>query len=456
MSAGNPYAADLMRTVFGYSKITRHIATEARDRLVSEWTLLGASLARAALATPYNWRLPAIVQDDASLNAIYVNAGASGSGKGANKAEIFTWPDTSVFELGDGEQRLADIFVPITVASGEGIAALFTENRSVPGIDGKGKITVPVRIRQAAWIDFDEVDQLAAIGSRQGATLTAELRKGWSSAAVGTYTKVKVNQVTVPAHSYRLVTTVAAQPLRCAPLLAEEAGGTLQRMLWLSADTPDLEDPGEDPDSKPLGVVLPDFGRGIASPGDNGPVHYFDVAPEVRAEIRADRIAGRWKGTEDAHRNLVKLKAAAACAVLHGSTQITAETWTWAESLMTHSTRVRASVRAELAKAEQEASNQRAISRTIASVASDSLRETMPETLADRITKRLREPENVGKAFTANSLRKAFIRATQASLAPRVVEVLLERGVITEAGTSQRGTPVYRTGDIGDGDGASS
>ena len=82
---------------------------------------------------PTHWRLPAIVQDDASLNSIYVNAGASGSGEGANKAEIFTWPDTSVFELGDGEQRLADVFVPITVASGEGIAALFTENRSVPG-----------------------------------------------------------------------------------------------------------------------------------------------------------------------------------------------------------------------------------------------------------------------------------------------------------------------------------
>lgn len=454
MSAGNPYAADLMRSVFGFSKITRHIDTEARHRLVSSWTLLGASLARAALATPHTWRLPAIVQDDASLNSIYVNAGASGSGKGANKAEIFTWPDTSVFELGDGEQRLADVFVPITVASGEGIAALFTENRSVPGIDGKGKITIPVRIRQAAWIDFDEVDQLAAIGSRQGATLTAELRKGWSSAAIGTYTKVKVNQVTVPAHSYRLVTTVAAQPLRCAPLLAEEAGGTLQRMLWLSADTPDLEDPGEDPDSKPLGVVLPDFGRGIASPGDTGPVHYFDVAPEVRAEIRADRIAGRWKGTEDAHRNLVKLKAAAACAVLHGSTQVTPETWTWAESLMTHSTRVRASVRAELANAESEAAGRRVLGQARAAITAASLRENAIENIAKAVERGMRKPKNRDKTFTEDGIRKSFVANASRSLVPEVIDLLIRRRVISEAGTSRVGTPTYAlsTGEPGTGE----
>ena len=431
--SGNPHAADLKRAVFGGSKIMGQLDTEARNRLVSPWALLAGALTRAALATPCNYRLPVIVQGDAGLNQLFVTAGPSGAGKGASREDVYSWPRGDLFDLKEGEQVLEDVFSPITVASGEAFGSLFVENQSVPGVDGKGRVTVPVRIRHAAWADFDEVDQFAAIGSRQGATLSAEVRKAWSGAGIGTYTKVKANRASVRAHSYRLVVTVAAQPLRSAPLLAEEAGGTLQRILWFSADTPDLEDPGEDPDSSPLGIVLPNFER-------EG-VHYFDVAGAVRAEIKADRIARRWHGTEDAHRNLVKLKAAAACAVLHGTTEVTETTWAWAEALMTHSERVRASVRADLAHEEEAKATRRAALAAHGDIAKASATEITVLKVAKAIERVMRKQPQA--AYT-EGLLKSKVTGVWRSLVPEAVELLVDRGEIRSAGdVTRKGSTAY-------------
>lgn len=287
---------------------------------------------------------------------------------------------------------------------------------------------------------------MAAIGSRQGSTMMPELRKVWSGEGIGTMTKVKANQLMVEAHSYRAVVTVAAQPLRCGPLLAEEAGGTLQRILWLSADDPDLELRDEEPSS--LGVVLPDFDSGISSPGPQ----YFDVDPAVRLEIRENRRDGKWKGTEDSHRNLVRLKAAAAYAVLHGSISITPEVWEWAGALMTHSDRVRASVRAELAKAEDTKTTKRAVSQAITDITAASMREGAVEHTAKAMERWLKR--NPGKTPTVDGLRKSAVANANRSLAPEAVSLLIQRRVITEAGTSRVGTTMYRlaTGEPGTGE----
>lgn len=438
----DPYAADLMATVFGHSKITDRIRVEALHRMVSPWTLLGGALTRAALATPYTWRLPAIVEDDASLNQLIVHAGASGSGKGAGKAEILEWPDTDPFNLDDGEQRLEEVFHPITVASGEAFGSLFVETQQAPDpTNPKRKVTVTARIRHAAWADFDEVDQLTAMGNRQGATLSAEIRKVWSGSGIGTYTKVKANRATVRAHSYRLVVTVAAQPLRCGPLMAEEAGGTLQRVLWLSADMPELDDTDDaEPDNRPLGIVLPDFGQGIASPGDDGPVHYFGVAPEIRAEIRRDRRTGRWNGTEDAHRNLVRLKASAACAVLHGSTEISAEIWEWSGALLLHSTRTRKLVRAALGKANDERRRDRAANNSLQAVETAAAHEVQVEDVAASLLKQLHK---VPDAAVTMSMLKKTQDPGRRPLVPEAVSLLMERGQITEAKPSRLGTETW-------------
>lgn len=438
----DPYDAELMAAVFDYSKYTRHILDQAKVLMISPWSLLGSCLGQAAIATPYDVLLPPIIGKAASINPLMVGVGASGSGKGISTAPVLDWPDTDPFNLEDGEQRLADAFMPLTPGSGEGISALFRENRSVPGLDGKGKITVHAVIRRAAWIDFPEVDQLSAIASRVGSSMSAEIRKVWSGEPLGTLTKVKANQLMVPAHSYRAVVIVSAQPQRCGPLLEEEAGGTPQRVLWLSADDPAMEIRDEEPNR--LGVVLPDFGVPTSSP------RYFDVAQAIRAEIKEDRVAGKWKGTVDSHRNLVRLKAAAACSVLHGSTTVTPETWEWAGALVLHSVRVRESIRAELAAAEDAKSRNRAVSQALTGITADSVRETAVENVAKAMERWMRK--NPDKTPTADGLRKSAVANASRSLVPEAVEMLLSRRAITEAGPTRVGTPTYRLAKGGTGE----
>lgn len=438
----DPYDAKLMASVFDYSKITDRIRTEALGRMVSPWTLLGGALTRAALATPYTWRLPAIVEDDASLNQLIVHAGASGSGKGAGKTDIFAWPDTDPFNLDDGEQRLEEVFHPITVASGEAFGSLFVETQQAPDpTNPKRKVTVTARIRHAAWADFDEVDQFTAMGNRIGATLSAEIRKVWSGSGIGTYTKNKANRATVRAHAYRLVVTVGAQPLRCGPLLAEEAGGTLQRCLWLSADMPEMDDADDtEPGTRPLGIVLPDFGHGITSPGQDGPVHYFGVAPEVRAEIRRDRRTTHWKDA-DAHRNLVRLKAAAACAVLHGSTDITPEIWEWAGAVVEHSVRVRASVRSAIGKANDEKRRRRAADDSLRATETAAMTEMQVENVAAALLKKFRESP---KAAATLAMLKRTQDPDRRPLVPQAVKLLEDRGQVTKAEPTRQRTETWR------------
>ncbi|MGV9710729.1 hypothetical protein ACWDTI_08700 [Gordonia sp. NPDC003424] len=428
-----PAAAE--KRVFDYSAITRFIEAEADKRMVSKWTLLGGALTRAALATPHTWLLPAIVEDVGGLNLLIVHAGPSGSGKGAGKAEIFSWPDTDVLDLEDGHQRLADVFVPITVASGEAFGSLFVETQQLPDpAGGKGKIPVSVRIRYAAWADFDEVDQVAAIGGRQGSTLTLEIRKAWSGSGIGTHTKVKANRASVQAHTYRLVVTVAAQPLRCGPIFEEEAGGTLQRVLWLDASVPKCDDEDEDLDvapSRPMPITLPKF------PATTGR-YFFDVDPEIRREIRRDRRRQRWQD-EDAHRNLVKLKAAASFAVLHGSTSITPEVWEVAEAIMSHSDGVRASVRLGLAKERSDQMAAKATTNARMEVISASQRDLMVDAVAKKVEKWLR----ANGPATANRVKQAAVTGVDRSLVADALDLLMERGEVMVCGQSRVKSPLY-------------
>jgi len=445
MTADPKFTAETAhKAVFDYSDITRYLASEAESRLVSDWTLLGGALGQASLATPYTWRIPAIRQGDASLNQLIINAGASGTGKGAAKEIVVEWPSKSIIEcdLEAGEQRLADVLTPLTVASGEAFGALFVETQQIPDpTKSKGTISATVHIRQAAWVDFDEVDQVAAIGGRQGSTLTLEIRKGWSGNGIGTITKVKANRASAPAHSYRLLVTVAAQPLRAGPLFAEEAGGTLQRCLWFDAEPPrvdehdlvDEDDDGDDIASPPMRVTLPDFGSGDQ-------VRYFDVDTSVRREVRRDYRLRRWEGA-DSHRNLVKLKAAAAFAVLHGSTRISAEVWDVAEAIMFHSTTTRESVKAALRDEQRREASGRAIAASAAQITSEAYRETRIETVEKAIVKFLRKHPD--SQPTARGIRKS-IGPRDRPLADAALAGLVEAGTVEVAGQSHNRTDTYR------------
>ena len=189
--------------------------------------------------------------------------------------------------------------------------------------------------------------RLAAIGSRQG-DADRRTAQGWSSAAIGTCHQGEVNQVTVPAHSYRLVTTGQPSPPLRSPLLAEEAGGIAHADVVVPP-TPRTWRTPANPDSKPLGVVLPTFGRGslhLVTPARPLPTLRRRYAP--RSAPIASRAGGRAP-----RRAPQSGETQSRSARFSMARRRSPETWTWAESLMTHSTRVRASVRAELANAER-------------------------------------------------------------------------------------------------------
>ena len=251
----------------------------------------------------------------------------------------------------------------------------------------------------------------------------------------------------MPAHSYRLNVTVGAQPLRSGALFAEEAGGTLQRVLWFDAEVPKVDESDVDDEdldhvpAPPMPITLPDFGRGLATVNENGPVYYFDVDTEIRREIRRDKRIRRWEGA-DAHRNLVKLKAAAAFAVLHGSTTITPDVWDVAEAIMFHSTTTREAVRETLAKAAAAEAHERATSRGRAAVTEASTREVLITRVAQALMKWM--DKHPAATPTASQLKERAITGADRSLVAEAVALLVESERITEAGQTRVGTPMFK------------
>lgn len=342
----------------------RHVHDYARARLCCPYAALGVVLARLVTAAPPHVMLPPLVGSHASLNLFVALVGPSGAGKGAAEQAA-----TDMLDVGSHVETA-------TVGSGEGIAHLYAHRE-------KGQV---VRDREAVLFTVPEVDNLVALGARQGSTLMPQLRSAWSGEGLGFSYADPTKRLPIDRHTYRLGLVLGVQPGRAAPLLDDADGGTPQRFLWvptLDPDAPDATPDAPEPLRLPYPMwPVPDRGRIV-----------LPVPAVAEAAIRTARLA-RLRGEGDAldgHALLCRLKVAAALALLESRKAVQDEDWQRAGHLMAVSAATRSGVERHLATEAARTNLSRGKAEGArAAVAADTAAEVVVRRVAPRVLSRLR------------------------------------------------------------------
>lgn len=316
----------------------QHVLNLARARGVGPWATLGNVLNRAAATIPCEVALPGIVGDRMSCNLFVALVGASGAGKGASEAAA-----AAGFAFG------GPIVQTVPLGSGEGISRTFRPVGTKP--ESPNPITTAI-------FSAPEVDTLAAIASRQGSTLSAELRKLFSGETLGFGNAGATTRNVVEAGTYRACLTLGVQPLRSHALLGAADGGLPQRFVWLPVSDPDAPDePPADPGI--WKVSRPAWLRAVGTSVDL-------VVPEAASKaIRAHRLAVLREDPRvdplDGHLMLTRLKVAAALMALDGRTVVGAEDWSLAGYVMDVSNYTRERCQRALIEQSRSANTARAL-----------------------------------------------------------------------------------------------
>src|ERR1700739_566715 len=152
-------------SVWSVRPVLEHIRTLARSRRVGPWAVLGTAMARAVATIPAHVALPPTVGGRMSLNLFVALVGPSGAGKGGADAACaagikFGGPQVDHVPLGSGEGT----------------------SRTFRPLGPPAELPNPV---MSVIFTVPEIDTLTALTSRQGSTLSAELRKLYSGEALG-------------------------------------------------------------------------------------------------------------------------------------------------------------------------------------------------------------------------------------------------------------------------------
>lgn len=380
----------------------------ARSRRAGPWAVLAAVLARAVASVEPNVKLPPTVGAAASLNLFVAVVGPSGGGKGAAEGAA-----RDAVQFVDHTGRPLDDLAEFPVGSGEGIARTFRP----AGADAD-----EANERTRALFTIPEVDTIAALGSRQGATLMPELRKLYMGEQLGFANGAKATRSTLPAHSYRASLVVGVQPLRAAALLHDADGGTPQRFVWVPVGDPDAPDVAPSP--QPLIVRLPRWETKTV---------YLEVPEMARAAMDAHRLAtlrGEAVDPLDGHRMLTRLKIAAALMILDGRTVVDDEDWMLAGVVMRVSDRTRAGIERDLEEKARRSNRARAEARAEAEgIVADRAAERLRERARGRIVRTLERRGTETRKGLRNNLDTPLRGVFDA-----VLSDLLEGAVIRESG----------------------
>lgn len=400
---------DAADTFWGARPELDHIRTFARARRACPWAVLGVILARITVAVPPFVVLPALVGSDASLNLFVALVATSGGGKGASEACA-----TDAINLGNIDTA--------GVGSGEGIAHLF-KRRTRTGVED---------IRTQVLMRVAEIDTLAALGDRKGATLLPELRKAWSGEDLGFAYADPTKALPLPAHSYRLALVAGVQPGRAQWVLDDAAGGTPQRFLWLPASDPHAPDTPP-PCPKPLPWTAPSWpvadyltGR-VALP----------VCQQARTLIDANRLA-RLRGegeTLDGHALLTRLKTAAALALLNQRINVNDEDWALSEVIADLSEHTRAGIVDHLQREAQNRNQGRAEAEATRAVL---ITERVEDAAIQRVCRGIHRTLKDGPKLRSDLSRKITSRDRQ--YLDEALDRLVQAGQITADDTDAGGT----------------
>lgn len=343
--------------------VLQHIRTFARARRTAPWATLGICLARVITAVPPGFVLPPLVGNYASLNLFVALVGPSGAGKGAAEGAASGALDV-------GEVHVAH------VGSGEGIAHLFAHRE-------KDQV---VRDRDAVLFKVPEVDNLTALGNRQGATLMPQLRSAWSGEQLGFAYVDKNKTLPLGEHTYRLSLSLGVQPLKAGPLLEDADGGTPQRFLWMPTTDPGApEEAPEEPATWTWSSVVPTSAWHADTREGYAVVSVPDSVRRTVAMQRLTRLRGE-KADLDSHATLARLKVAAALALLDERRHISEEDWQLADVVMRVSGATRQAVVDELSdkfKRSNEARGEAEAGRAV--LVADRVAEAAAQRVARRV-----------------------------------------------------------------------
>jgi len=309
-----------------------HLRLFALARMCSPWAVLGVSLLRALAVVPPNVVLPGLVGGSGSLNLFAALVGRSGAGKGAAEsaaADAIRWP----------------AIYTASVGSGEGIAHQYAH---------RGKDDV-IMDRFSVLFTCPEVDTLAALGSRQGATLLTQLRSAFSGERLGFGYADALKRIPIERHGYRLGLICGVQPEKAGPLINDSDGGTPQRFIWLRATDPAITaTPPEQP--APWPFKTPEWNLLPVDLNDGGRRRI--PVPDQVADLVRNSAAARARDEGDAldgHALFAREKVAYALAVLDGRAVMTDEDWQLSGVVMAVSDRTRAGIQNTLTIKERQA-----------------------------------------------------------------------------------------------------
>ncbi|MBM7278280.1 hypothetical protein JTZ10_10950 [Gordonia rubripertincta] len=373
--------------------VLTHVRDFARARRVPPLAMLASLTARAIGSLDPNVVGPPVVGAHSSLNAAFALVGPSGFGKGVTEAaarDATNLPQIPELPLG----------------SGEGLARTFA-------VDDEGQQEI-----RAAMFTASEVDGLAAIGARQGATVMSVFRQAISGESIGSANAQKHTRVIVPAHGYRAVFTIGVQPERAGPLINDTAG-TAQRILWVPTTDPDA--PAARPSEPPRWTVP----RTLV-PADRRTVLEL---PHEAVEAMDQTQLGKLHGDPDidpldGHALMTRAKIAAGLMVLDGRMyEVSTEDWQLAGVLMRESDRTRERIVAALSEAARRSN--RAKAHAVAE-RDDVVAEKRVSRAANGIVTRL---QRAGRVLSHSELRKALRSDLRPEFQP-AIDSLLATGAI--------------------------
>ena len=255
----------------------------------------------------------------------------------------------------------------LTPGSGEGIIATYAPQTSW---DEKTKQKTFEPGKQSVLWEESEVQNLAALKARQGATLGPMLTKLFTAELLSVTNKD--GGMSVESDSYRACLVLGTQPGRADALLKESDQGFPQRFIWVDTVDPSRTPRTDYPEVQPPLVHIPNY--------PNGVIQGCNTAKRTMMES-SDRglIQGEFNGL-DSHAMFARAKVAALLAVLRGHSVMEEDDWTRAGFIMSAS----AAVRNKCVAYKQEAVQQ---AREIKGKQDDAAERRMIADIQDKIRK---------------------------------------------------------------------
>lgn len=314
----------------------------ALARMCSPWAVLAHCAARVlALAKP-RLVLPPLVGGKGSLNWFAAIAASSGGGKGSAARVARELVDEHVLTRNLG--------------SGEGLIDAY--------IKTPGTAKTEPELYDSVMFVADEIDTLAALSARTGATLPSMLRSAFTGDTLG-FSNRKASSLHLKENTYRLTLVVNVQPGRAGALMGDIHGGMLQRFMWfpgvdarISAEVADF------PADK---LTLPRW-VGFWANGCE-----LAVPVEAARRIREERVKSQ-RGEQshlDTHALFVREKFAYALAALDGRDEMSGEDWELAGIAAAVSDHTRTWVAAQLEKTRHDEAAELGELRGVAAEAAD-------------------------------------------------------------------------------------